>query len=297
MAGDPNESRAIQLVAEAEKKIKSSTGFLNNLFGGGVTKLEEASDLYSKAANNYKMAKNWSGAGSSFCECANLQLKLSSRHDAATAFVDAGNCYRKCDPTEAIACLLKAIEIYTDMGRFTIAAKHHITIAEICEQETADVELAIKHYATASDYYRGEESTSAANKCSLKVATLSAQVDPPDFEKAAQIFEMLGTSAMDNTLLKYSAKDHFFKAVLCQLCIDVLNGQLALNKYKEMQPAFADSRECKFLEKILPAIEGESTEDFTAAVTDYDSISRLDSWMTAILLRIKKQINEEEDLK
>lgn len=58
----------------------------------------------------------------------------------------------------------------------------------------------------------------------------------------------LGTSAMDNTLLKYSAKDHFFKAVLCHLCIDFLNGQLALNKYKDMQPAFADSRECKFLE-------------------------------------------------
>jgi hypothetical protein len=27
--------------------------------------------------------------------------------------------------TEAAACLVKAVEIYTDMGRFTIAAKHH----------------------------------------------------------------------------------------------------------------------------------------------------------------------------
>ena len=62
------------------------------------------------------------------------------------------------------------------------------------------------------------------------------------------ILLQLGTSAMDNTLLKYSAKDHFFKAVLCHLCIDQLNGQLALNKFKDMQPAFADSRECKFLE-------------------------------------------------
>ena len=61
----------------------------------------------------------------------------------------------------------------------------------------------------------------------------------------------LGTSAMDNTLLKYSAKDHFFKAVLCHLCVDFLNGQLAMNKYKDMQPAFADSRECKFLEVSL----------------------------------------------
>ena len=50
---------------------------------------------------------------------------------------------------------------------------------------------AIKHYDRASDYYRGEESTSAANKCSLKVATLCVQIDPADFERATQIFEMV----------------------------------------------------------------------------------------------------------
>lgn len=49
--------------------------------------------------------------------------------------------YRKADPQQAISCLGKAIEIYTDMGRFTIAAKHHITIAEICELDTADIEM------------------------------------------------------------------------------------------------------------------------------------------------------------
>lgn len=33
--------------------------------------------------------------------------------------------------TEAINCLSKAIDVYTDMGRFTIAAKHHQTIGKI----------------------------------------------------------------------------------------------------------------------------------------------------------------------
>jgi len=63
---------------------------------------------------------------------------------------------------------------------------------------------------------------------------------------------------MDNTLLKYSAKDHFFKAVLCQLCVDRLNGEQALNRFKDIHPAFADSRECKFLEvscgQIIPRL-------------------------------------------
>lgn len=29
---------------------------------------------------------------------------------------------------EAVNCLMKAIEVYTDMGRFTLAAKHHQVI-------------------------------------------------------------------------------------------------------------------------------------------------------------------------
>lgn len=85
----------------------------------------------------------------------------------------------------------------------------------------------------------------------------------------------IGTHAMDSTLLKYSAKDHFFKAALCHFCVDMLNAkvshntepvpmwcncntshysniyplvdQLAVQKYEEMFPAFSDSRECKLL--------------------------------------------------
>lgn len=43
------------------------------------------------------------------------------------------------DPNEAVSCLLKAIEIYTEMGRFTMAAKHHQTIAEMYENEANDL--------------------------------------------------------------------------------------------------------------------------------------------------------------
>lgn len=45
----------------------------------------------------------------------------------------------KVDPNEAVACLLKAIDIYTDMGRFTMAAKHHQSIAEMFENEANDL--------------------------------------------------------------------------------------------------------------------------------------------------------------
>ena len=109
-----------------------------------------------------------------FCfAVATYHAKSGGKHDAATNYVDAANCYKKSDPKEAVNCLSKAIDIYTDMGRFTIAgmsavclqcsnyqlfvyisAKHHQTIAELYESDVADLERAMQHYEKSADYFR-----------------------------------------------------------------------------------------------------------------------------------------------
>ncbi|XP_008113418.1 beta-soluble NSF attachment protein isoform X2 [Anolis carolinensis] len=271
VAGE-KEREAVQLMAEAEKRVKASHSFLRGLFGGN--RVEEACEMYTRAANMFKIAKNWSAAGNAFCQAAKLHMQLQSKHDAATCFVDAGNAYKKADPQEAINCLNTSIDIYTDMGRFTIAAKHHITIAEIYESELVDIEKAIAHYEQAADYYKGEESNSSANKCLLKVAGYAAQLE--QYPKAIEMFEQIGTSTMDNPLLKHSAKDYFFKAALCHFIVDELNAK-----------------------KLLEAHEEQNCEAYTEAVKEFDSISRLDQWLTTMLLRIKKSIqgDNEGDLK
>uniref|UniRef100_A0A8C6TVZ3 N-ethylmaleimide-sensitive factor attachment protein, beta b n=1 Tax=Neogobius melanostomus TaxID=47308 RepID=A0A8C6TVZ3_9GOBI len=251
------EKEAIQLMADADKKVKSTGSFLGGMFGGGSHKVEDACEMYCRSANMFKMAKNWN---------------------------------------EAIKCLNAAIDIYTDMGRFTIAAKHHISIAEIYESELVDMEKAIAHYEQAADYYKGEESNSSANKCLLKVGAYCAQLE--QYQKSIEIYEQVGANVMDNPLLKYSAKEYFFKASLCHFIVDELNAKIAIEKYEEMFPAFSDSRECKLLKKLLEAHEEQNIEAFTEAVKEFDSISRLDQWHTTLLLRIKKTIQGEEgDLK
>ncbi|XP_013984431.1 alpha-soluble NSF attachment protein isoform X2 [Salmo salar] len=274
MDNSGKEKEALTLMTEADKKMKSSRGF-GTLFGGSSRKYEEACDMYVRAANMFKMAKNWSAAGNAFSQAAHLHLQMDNKLDGAINFLDAGNAFKKADPQEAINCLNQAIDIYTDMGRFTIAAKHHISIAEIYESELLDVDKAICHYEQAADYYKGEESKSAANKCLLKVATYTAQLE--QYQKAIDIYEQIGTYAMDSVLLKYGAKDHFFKAALCHFCVDMLNARLSVQRYEDMFPAFSDARECKLVK-----------------VKDFDSISRLDQWNTTMLLRIKKQIQDDE---
>jgi alpha-soluble NSF attachment protein len=133
--------------------------------------------MYARAANLFKMAKKWSSAGDTFVTLAQHHTKLGNKHDAATNYVDAANCYKKSDAngkteeqltsvtlvrayslfsTEAANCLIKAVDIYTDMGRFTIAAKHHQTIAEIYESDLNDLDKAMQHYEQAADYFKAK---------------------------------------------------------------------------------------------------------------------------------------------
>lgn len=289
-----NEQKAMQLMAEAEKKLSSSKGFFGSLFGGS-SKVEEAVECYQRAANMFKMAKKWGAAGNAFCEAASLHAKAGSKYDAAVNYVDAAHCFKKSDPNEAVSCFLKAIEIYTDMGRFTMAAKHHQSIAELYETEAVDLDRAVQHYEQAADYFKGEESNSSANKCLLKVAQYAAQLE--NYDKAIQIYEQVASSSLESSLLKYSCKEYFFRAALCHLCVDVLNAQHALERYQELCPAFQDSRECKLLNVLIDHMEEQNVDGFTEAVKDYDSISRLDQWYTTILLRIKKQVNDNPDLR
>lgn len=295
MAAAGKEAEARRLLSEADRKVRGAQSFLGGLFGGS-SRLEEACECYTRAGNIFKMVKSWSEAGSAFSRAAQLQLQLQSQHEAATNFVDAGNAFKKVDPQEAVNCLLRAIEIYTDMGRFPAAARQHACVAGIYESDLLDVEKAIAHYEQAADYYKGEESTSCANKYLLKVAAYAAQLE--QFPRAIDIYEQVGTAAMDSPLLKYSAKDHLFRAALCHFCVDALNARLAVQRYEEMFPAFSDSRECKLLKKLLEAHEEQDVDAFTDAVRAFDAVQRLEPRLSALLLRLKRSLpGEQQDLR
>uniref|UniRef100_A0A915E684 Alpha-soluble NSF attachment protein n=1 Tax=Ditylenchus dipsaci TaxID=166011 RepID=A0A915E684_9BILA len=289
-----HEAKARQKLEEAEKKAKKTTGFLSGLFSGGGSNVGDACDLYIQAGNLYKIAKNWSAAGNAFLKAAELHLNQGdSKHDAATNYSEAGNCFRKVDAQKAVDCYQKTAEIYTDMGRFNMAAKSHTTIAELYELDAPDKEKCMAEYQKAADYHKGEEAKSSATKCLLKVAQLAADLE--QYRKAVDVFEEVAVWEADHPTLKYAAKTHFFQALLCYLCIDLLDTQQALRRYEELSPSFTDSRECKFVKEIILCLEEHSLDQFTEAVRNYDKISRLDPWYSSLLLKIKRQAGEDED--
>ena len=70
----------------------------HNFSYSGANKQDEALECYGRAANLFKMAKKWSQAGQTFVTVATHHAKLGNKHDSATNYVDAANCYKKSDP-------------------------------------------------------------------------------------------------------------------------------------------------------------------------------------------------------
>lgn len=211
-----------------------------------------------------------------------------------------GACYKKSNPADAIKAYSKAVMVYTDNARITQAAKIQKEIAQLYETEEIDqdgkshVVLAIEAYEQAAELFGMEDSKSSESQCLSKIAELcSASLDPPDFVRASQGYDDLGRRCLESNLLKFNAKGYFLQAVLCHLASgDSVGASQALAKYDSLDYTFGESREGKFGNSLIEAVEGYDVEGFSTACFDYDRVSKLNPWQTSILVAVKKSIDD-----
>jgi alpha-soluble NSF attachment protein len=222
-------------------------------------------------------------AGDTYTKLAEVNIKLESKHDSATAWVEAAKAYQKCDQKKSVQCLQKAVSLYTDMGRLGMAARQLREIAETLEKEDDSKAESLLFYEQAADLFAADNSTAEANKCLLKVAQFSAEAE--NYPKAIDIYEQVARAAADNNLLRFSAKGHLLHAALCSLCYA---GPAAtrdrLERYKDIDVNLDGSRECVLVESLVNATEEGDPEAFTTAVAEFDALTRLDAFKTAILV-------------
>lgn len=69
-----------------------------------------------------------------------------------------------------------------------------------------------------------------------------------------------------------------------------------MQKYSALDTTFSSTRECKFVNFLIDAVESGDQEAYTAAVFEFDQVTKLDNWKTNILLKIKKSIAEADDI-
>lgn len=112
--------------------------------------------------------KAWKEAAAAYEQLAEVQIKVDSKHDAATAYVEGAKCAMKIAPDAGVVLLKRAVDIYTDMGRLNMAARQLKEIGE-AQEKLGLKEEAMQFYGQAADLFATENSTSEANKCRIKV--------------------------------------------------------------------------------------------------------------------------------
>ena len=184
---------------------------------------------------------------------------------AGGAFKRAAECYKITkDATEVTGCYVEAARALihgkdtaqasmlmetealprmVDAGRLSQAAKLHEEVGKMFEDEAQYAE-AIEHYGKAADLFSAENSASTASKCRISVGRLCAMLDPPDFERASEVFAEAGVESMSSNLLKFQPKELFQKAVMSTLARgDVVAADMQMMKFKEQDYTL----ECAFV--------------------------------------------------
>lgn len=282
------------LLQKAEKAVASAgSGF--SLFGGRQEKYENAAELYIQAANAFRMQKQGKEAGLAFERAAAIQQNnLNEPDDAANTMTEAFKTYRKTDPEDAARCLDVAINHYTMKGNFRRAATWKQNIAELFEVELGDQKRAMEAYETAAGWYEQDNAEALANKLFLKVGDLAALEG--DYYKAIENFERVAKSSINNNLMKWSVKEYLLKGGICHLATnDMVGARRALESYQDLDHTFASQRECMLLNDLAEAVEGGDQELFSEKLFQFDQLSKLDKWKTTMLLRVKNNIEKQEE--
>jgi alpha-soluble NSF attachment protein len=77
---------------------------------------------------------------------------------------------------------------------------------------------------------------------------------------------------------------------------DYVSARRNLQRYGQMDNTFPSTREAKFVTALLDALDEGNEEAFTSVVFEYDHVTKLDNWKTAILLKIKRGIQQAPGL-
>lgn len=149
------------LQAASNKEQTAKTRGITSFFGGGSSaKLEEARDLYNKAANILKGEKNFKESGDAFCRAAECALKSDEKYDAAMDYWSV-QLFHSCSPSSsAIPILRNAGKAYKQshpdcetvaLSRHCYSLTHRLPVAVGALDHTVELYKDQGRYRQAAD--------------------------------------------------------------------------------------------------------------------------------------------------
>lgn len=220
----------------------------------------------------------------------------SVSHECGTMFKEAGDCFKEVNPQEAVNAWREAIEIFSENGRWNQCGTMMKNIAEIYERgdmsdEGGSSEDALQCYEQAEQFFKNDNRTQNANQCAEKIAMIAASND--NFIVAASKFEDLARGCMEKKLTAFNAKNYFVKVMVCYLAAeDTVAARSKLEDFMALDYTFDGTREHRFIVQILDAVDNFDAQAFAMAAKEFNSIKKIDPWMTSMLLKSKRLIDQ-----
>ncbi|PTB79244.1 vesicle fusion protein [Trichoderma longibrachiatum ATCC 18648] len=304
------------LIQQAEKLVSKGSGGWS-LFGGSDEKFWDAARLFKEAAQAYerqgqKFQRSASGltrisvrfsaildiqAGKTHERAAEVREKnLKELTDAADSYVEASDAYRRDDPEAAIRCRERAfalIQQSTSESKQTRMSRVKEILGQIYEHDLKDLKRAREAYKEAAERLPKARELNA-NKLWTQYADLAAL--DGDYYGAIETYDRIINTMVGNGTMKWSLSTYCFKAGICHLATgDMVGTRRAVESYRQKDPEFSSQYKYKLLEDLCNAVDNHSQDEFSELLFQFDRTSRLEPWMTAILIKVKDSIEAPDD--
>ncbi|UKZ86137.1 uncharacterized protein TrAFT101_001976 [Trichoderma asperellum] len=284
------------LIQQAEKLVSKGSGGWSFL-GGSDDKFWDAARLFKEAAQAYERQGQNIEAGKTYERAAAVREKnLKELGDAADSYVEASDAYRRDDPEAAIRCRERAfalIQQSTSESKQTRLSRVKEILGQIYEHDLKDLKRAREAYKEAAERLPKARELNA-NKLFTQYADLAALDE--DYYVAIETYDRIINSMIGNQTMKWSLSTYCFKAGVCHLATgDLVGTRRAIEGYRQKDVEFSSQYKYKLIEDLCGAIEAHDQDQFGEILFQFDRTSRLEPWMTAILVKVKNAIEAPDD--
>ncbi|KAM0463582.1 hypothetical protein ACHAPV_002120 [Trichoderma viride] len=284
------------LIQQAEKLASKGSGGWSFL-GGSDDKFWDAARLFKEAAQAYERQGQNIEAGKTYERAAAVREKnLKELGDAADSYVEASDAYRRDDPEAAIRCRERAfalIQQSTSESKQTRLSRVKEILGQIYEHDLKDLKRAREAYKEAAERLPKARELNA-NKLFTQYADLAALDE--DYYVAIETYDRIINSMIGNQTMKWSLSTYCFKAGVCHLATgDLVGTRRAIEGYRQKDAEFSSQYKYKLVEDLCGAVEAHDQDQFGELLFQFDRTSRLEPWMTAILVKVKNAIEAPDD--
>eukprot|EP00639_Heterosigma_akashiwo_P006592 CAMPEP_0194564346 /NCGR_PEP_ID=MMETSP0292-20121207/4039_1 /TAXON_ID=39354 /ORGANISM="Heterosigma akashiwo, Strain CCMP2393" /LENGTH=281 /DNA_ID=CAMNT_0039413459 /DNA_START=133 /DNA_END=976 /DNA_ORIENTATION=+ len=243
--------KADRLVEQAEDLMDS------NVMIDTKPRYEGTCELYSIAADYFKISGKLVDSGNCLVQCAKLQGKLGNRPETAAYYAEAARLYRSFDPEESLKFYRHAIAEFLELQNFRVGAR--------LQEEAAAALARGRAWGAAADGWRH----AALLEC----------------------WREAGHRDLRDNRLKFQAPALFLDACLALLADQDL-GALAeqVAEMARADAAFPRSKEHLFVRNLVRCVVDRDLDALADHVYDFDNVFKLGATQIRMLAEVRAAV-------